>query len=321
MFGQAATGALSLILAVLTATGVIRVWHIYSITLISSSLTAIYTPARTAIIPSLVPRDLMLNAFALTSTVWKVAHLAGPALAGGIIVFLGVSATYLINGAAHVVTLFALAAMQLRALPEERHPTALRSLMETISFIRRESIIVVLMAMDFGAVYFGTYRVLLPVFARNLGVGADGLGLLLSASGIGALVGAAGIMMLGNVRYKGLLVAGGVVAYSAILVVLATSPWFLLSLLAVAGLGFFDSVQTIPRNAVIQSLTPDGLRGRVASVKRMLTMGAPALGEAQAGMIATMIGAPLTLIFGAIISTSIIGTILGLRKDLRDANL
>jgi MFS family permease len=167
MFGQAATGALSLILAVLTATGVIRVWHIYSITLISSSLTAIYTPARTAIIPSLVPRDLMLNAFALTSTVWKVAHLAGPALAGGIIVFLGVSATYLINGAAHVVTLFALAAMQLRALPEERHPTALRSLMETISFIRRESIIVVLMAMDFGAVYFGTYRVLLPVFARN----------------------------------------------------------------------------------------------------------------------------------------------------------
>ena len=211
--------------------------------------------------------------------------------------------------------------MHLSSVPGDRHQSALKSLLETFSFIRLQSIVVVLMTMDFAAVYFGTYQVLLPVFARNLGVGPEGLGLLLSAPGAGALLGAAVIMMLGNVRYRGLLIACGVIAYSASLVVFATSPWFLLSLLMATALGFFDSVQSVPRNAIIQSITPDGLRGRVASFKRMLTMGAPTLGEGQAGVIAAMIGAPLTLILGSIVTTTIIAVILGLRRDLRRADL
>ncbi len=93
MVVQAAIGALSLVLAGLTVTGLIRVWHIYLVTILGSSLTAVYSPARTAIIPNLVPKNLMLNAFALSSTAWKMSHLAAPALAGGCIALFGLPTT------------------------------------------------------------------------------------------------------------------------------------------------------------------------------------------------------------------------------------
>ena len=175
--------------------------------------------------------------------------------------------------------------------------------------------------MDLADVFFGSYRALLPVFASRLGVGPEGLGLFLSAPAAGALVGATFILMLGNVRYKGLLVAAGILAYCASLAVLALSPWFLLSLGTTVMLGFFDSIQATPRNAIIQSITPDELRGRVSSFQRMLTNGGPALGQAQSGAVATLIGAPLTLMVGAIICTVTILGILGKRRDLRAAEL
>ncbi len=93
MVVQAAIGALSIVLAGLTVTGLIRVWHIYLVTILGSSLPAVYSPARSAIIPNLVPKNLMLNAFALSSTAWKMSHLAAPASAGGCIALFGLPTT------------------------------------------------------------------------------------------------------------------------------------------------------------------------------------------------------------------------------------
>ena len=318
---QAASGLLSLTLAALTATGLIQLWHVYVITLIGSSLSAINTPSRTAIVPNLVPRPFLLNAIALNSTAWQISRLLGPALAGILIALFGLSTTYLLDGAAHLGTLFTLAAISVGAVKQPSRGSALESLVEGLSFIRQRSIILALLSMDLAAVFFGSYRALLPVFASRLGVGPEGLGLFLSAPAAGALVGATFILMLGNVRYKGLLVAAGILAYCASLAVLALSPWFLLSLGTTVMLGFFDSIQATPRNAIIQSITPDELRGRVSSFQRMLTNGGPALGQAQSGAVATLIGAPLTLMVGALICTVTILGILGKRRDLRAAEL
>ncbi|MGH7773703.1 MAG: MFS transporter [Candidatus Binatia bacterium] len=321
MLVQAIQGLLGLLLATLALTRVIEVWHIYLITIIASSLSALNAPARGAIIPSLVPGNSLLNALALNSTVWQTSTLVGPALAGISIALLGVAATYAIDGTLHILTLVSLARMRLDPVTARARQSALASLREGLSFVRHQSIITVLLAMDSAAMLFGSYRVLLPIFARDLGVGADGLGLLLSAPAAGSLIGAAVMMSLGDLRYKGLFVAGGILAYCLFLVLLACSPWFLLSLGVAIGLGFFDSVQAIPRNTAIQLITPNELRGRVSSFQSMLTNGAPALGQAQSGAVAAIIGAPLAIGAGAVTCAALILGITAARRDLRAANL
>jgi len=321
MLMQIASMFSNILLAGLIVIGAVRVWHIFVISMVSSAFVAISAPARTAITPNLVPRELLVNAFAFTSTAWKLAQLIGPAIAGLMIATLGTGITYGFNGCVYLVSAAVLLFMKYESTPADDQKSPFKSLMEGLSFLRRQSIIAVLVAMDVVAVYFGSYRVLLPVIAADLGMGAEGFGFFSSAPAVGALVGAGAIMMWGNIRYKGLVVGGAILAYAVCLAGLALSPWFILSLAMVALLGFFDSMQAIPRNAVIQSLTPDPLRGRVSSFTRMLSVGMPGLGEAQTGAIASVLGPTSTLLLAAFVCAGLILGMLGWRRDLRRADL
>jgi MFS family permease len=319
---QAASGALPLALGILTATGLVDVWHIYVVTFLSSTVSALSLPARSALVPSLVPRRHMLNAIALSSTIFQVANIVGPAIAGVGIALFGLTLTYLANGLAHVVSVGALLAIKAKNQGvTATRVSPLQSIAEGLHFVRRKSIILVMLLMDTAATLFGGYRTLIPIIAVSLGSGAEGMGLLLAAPGVGSLLGTGAILALGNMRYKGWYVVGGILAYCASLILLAVSPWLVLATLASGLLGFFDSVQMIPRNTAIQAITPDALRGRVSSFQLVFSGGAPAFGQSLSGAVAAVIGAPLTLILGAIACT---GVILGLtvaRPDLRDRDL
>jgi MFS family permease len=329
---QAVNGLGAIVLGALTFLGMIDVWHIYAVMLVNGSLAALSSPARQALIPNLVPRHHLLNAIALNSTVWQTANIIGPAVAGVMIASIaratgseaapnmaaGMAATYLANGVVHIVTLGALAAMRMGDVPIRPREGALRSVVVGLSFMRERSIILALLATDSAAMLFGTYRGLVPVFATMLGVGPEGTGMLLAAPGVGSLVGAAAIMSLGDFRYKGWAVIGGILAYCAALVTFALSPWFLVSLVAAAALGFTDSVQSTPRNGVIQLLTPDELRGRVSAFQYMLVNGMPSLGQTLSGATATLFGAPIALTLGAAACALIVLGIAAARPDLRD---
>ncbi|MPZ13232.1 MAG: MFS transporter [Chloroflexi bacterium] len=321
MITQAVTGMLAVVLALLTAGGLIQVWHIYLTVFLGGTLMAVNAPARTAMVPSLVPRHHLLNAIALQSTVWQVANVVGPAIAGLLIGVFGLGATYFLNGLAHVVTVGVLALVQVGALASRPRESPVKSLLEGIRFVRQESIILVLLVMDTAATLLGAYRALMPIFAIRLGAGSEGFGTLLSSSAVGAVLGAAAIMALGDVRYKGLFVIFGILGYCAALVLLGLAPWLPVALVAVALLGFFDSVQMLPRNTVIQAITPDHLRGRVSSFQSMLTGGAPSLGQATSGALATLVGAPLAVIVGAVSCAIVILGIAGTRPDLRERDL
>lgn len=318
---QLGSAAANLLLAAVIVAGAVQLWHILLISMVSSSFVAISAPARTAITPALVPRNLLVNAFAFTSTAWKLAQIIGPAMAGPMIAFAGSGVTYAFNGCVYLVSAAVLLFMSYRSAPATGGQSALRSLVEALSFVKRESVIAVLVSMDVVAVFFGAYRVLLPVIAVDLGMGAAGFGLFSSAPAAGAILGAAAIMACGDVRYKGLVVAGGILGYAACLAGLALSPWFLLSLAMVALLGVFDAVQTIPRNAVIQLVTPDPLRGRVSSFTRMLSVGMPGLGEAQMGAVAAVLGPASTLLVAAFVCTGATLGMLGWRRDLWAADV
>jgi predicted MFS family arabinose efflux permease len=207
------------------------------------------------------------------------------------------------------------------ALEVRQREPAWRSFIEGLSFVRVNSVILVLLSMDTAMSALGSYRALLPIFADRFGFGVQGLGLLQSAPAIGSLVGAATLMSFGNIRFKGLVAAGAILCYCGALLLLATAPWFALSMLAAALLGFFDATQTISRTTVIQSLTPDDLRGRVAAFQHMLTGGGPAAGEAMSGAIASVIGPSLALAVGAFSCVAVVFGIVSSRRDLRNPNL
>lgn len=321
MVTQACNGLLGLLLAGLTYYGLVEVGHIYVIVFVTNALSALNRPARQAVIPGLVPRELFLNGLALSTSANRLSRLVGPALGGACTAGLGLTATYLLDSIMHLVTLAPLAAAHFGPIAVRTRQSPIGSLVEGLSFVWRRSTIIVLLLTDVFPMLFGGYRILLPVFADEMGVGAEGLGVLLSGVAAGALLGSAVVMSMGDPPYKGLVVIGGVLGYCLFLVVLALSPWFMLSLLAMLMLGLLDSVQAVTRNTIIQLWTPNELRGRVSSFQTMLTFGVPAIGRAQMGFVATILPPPVALVAGAIVCASVIIGMVAVRPELRRADL
>jgi len=317
MMSQAVGASLALVLAALTMTGSMQVWHIYAVTLTSSAFMALSAPARGAIIPNLVPREHLMAAFALNSSTWQIANIIGPSLAGFLVAGFGFTAAYVGNSVAHLTTLGCLTIMRYRPTGTFRRQSALSSVAEGLDFVRQRPIILALLAMDAAAMLFGTFQVVFPVIGERLELDTARLGLLFAAPGVGSLLGAMVVMSLGDVRYKGLFVVGAILAYCCSLSLLAVSPLFFIALLAAGGLGLFDSLQATPRIALIQSITPDEIRGGVEAFRHIVTGGMPAMGQVYMGGTASLLGAPMALIVGALACASVVVGVTASRPDLR----
>jgi MFS family permease len=319
--GQLVNGILVFVLAVLTLAGSVAVWHLYLVTVLNGAFTALTQPARTAVIPSLVPRERLVNAIGLNATISQSSQIVGPAFAGVAIGLLGLGGVYLINGAAYLLAMIVLVAIRVRPAPREQDDSPWRSFLDGLIFVRSRPVIISLLGLDLAETVFGSYRALLPIFATDLGVGAGGYGLLSAAPGIGSVLGSAFILSLGDMRYKGLYAVFGVLAYCCALAMLALTPWFFLAIVASALLGVTNSVQMIPRNTVIISISPDALRGRVEAFRGMLAGGGPPLGYALSGGLAAALGAPLALIVGAVACAALVVGVGAVDRELRDPRL
>ena len=319
--GQVMNATLVLALAALTLTGALEVWHLYVITFLNSSFTAVTQPARTALIPSLVPRGNLVNAVALNATIGQTSQIIGPALAGAAIATVGLGSAYVLNGLLYLGAMIAIAGVRTYSAASETDESPWRSFVDGMAFVRSKPVIISLLLLDLGAVILGSYRALLPIFAEALGAGAGGYGLLSAAPGVGSLLGAGVMLSLGDMKYKGLYTVFGVLGYSVALVVLALSPWFLLTLIAVSLLGSTNSIQMIPRNSVILAISPDALRGRVEAFRSMLAGGGPPLGYALSGVLAAAIGAPMAIVAGAAACAALVAGVGIAHRELRDPHL
>jgi MFS family permease len=319
--GQVANGALILVLAALTLTGAVELWHLYAITFLNASFSAVTQPARTALIPSLIPRRNLVNAVALNATIGQTSQIVGPALGGIVVGWFDLGTAYLLNGAIYLAAMVAIVGIRTSATPATTLASPWVSFLEGLVFVRQRRVIVSLLMLDLSATVLGSYRALLPIIASSLGVGATGFGLLSAAPGVGSMIAATAMLSLGDVRHKGMYTAGGVLAYAASLVLLAVSPWFALSLVASALLGATNVIQMIPRNSAILAISPDALRGRVEAFRSMLAGGGPPLGFMLSGAAAAAVGAPLALALGAIACAVAVGGIVAQDRELRDPSL
>jgi MFS family permease len=291
----------SLLLGFLTMTGKIQVWHIFTLGFVGSMVEVFNWPARSALIPRLVPPSYMMNAVTLNTIIIQMSFLLGPALGGVLIDRSGLVSTYFLTIAIFIPSGIAIFAMRTSGVPEgERRRVNLKSIFEGIEFIWVQRIILSLFLLDFGVTLVGFYKPILPIFAADVfKTGASGLGILYGAPSLGAIVGSMVLLMIGNVRRMGVLVVGAAVVFAGSLALLGLSNWFWMAVGTTLILGFADSVSVAIRRTVVQMLAPDGMLGRASSLIAAFAQATNGLGAVLAGFASQQIGAPHALLLGS----------------------
>jgi MFS family permease len=292
-------------LAIITLTGLQNVWQIYALSALASAATAFDIPARQSLMPSLVPPEDFPNAVSLGLVVFNVATIAGPALAGLLLAGHGPALVYGLNAASFVAVIAALVAMRASGSPEfqgeRRQALGFGALMEGLRFVWRTPIIVQTMTLDFLATFFASATLLLPIFAKEvLHVDARGYGFLATAPAVGSVVTALVMARMGTFQKQGRLVVVSVAIFGLATAGFGISRVFWISFLMLAITGAADTVSTVLRQTIRQLATPNYLRGRMTSINMMFFMGGPQLGELEAGLVASAIGAPLSVVIGGL---------------------
>ena len=288
-----------------TLKGFESVWPIYVLSAIASAATAFDTPARQALMPTLVPIEDFPNAVSLAVIVFNVATIAGPAIAGFLLAESGPAIIYGINALSFLAVIAALVAMRATGQPdlqtERKDALSFAALKEGLSFVWHTPIIVQTMTLDFVATFFASATLLLPIFAQErLHVGARGYGFLAAAPAIGSVLTALVMARLGTLRRQGRLVVASVAVFGVATAAFGVSTIYWVSLLMLAITGAADTVSTVLRQTIRQLVTPNHLRGRMTSINMMFFMGGPQLGELEAGVVAGFIGAPLSVVIGGL---------------------
>jgi MFS family permease len=302
---QIALGVVALILGLSTLLSAISIWTIFGLVAIQSVAVAFDVPARQALIPSLVPRKNLANAYSLTSIAAKVGGILGPAIAGLVIAYLGLQWAYWINAISFLAVIVALIAMgDIRTEIEKKSfelRGTFREIREGIEFIKNTPIILSIMILDFFGTFFSSANTLLPFVARDiLHVGPIQYGWLSASQSIGTLIIGLYLSQKSKLHRQGLLISVSVVLFGLATIVFGVSTAFWLTMVALILIGIFDGLSTIIRNTVRQMLTPNAMRGRMISITQIFFKGGPQLGEMESGLVAQFLGVPFAIISGGV---------------------
>lgn len=287
---------LALLLAVLVSTGLVEVWQIFLISLLSAAVNAFDQPTRQALIPDLVRREDLSRAIALNSSSWQGSALFGPTLAGITVAAIGLSGAFYANAFGILAVVAAVYLM--RGVPEYsaagQRRTIAGDLVGGLSYVRASSLIFALLAMASITSIFGrSYQQLLPVFAVDIfDQGGIGYGLLLTAPGAAALCGGLALAVMPDSRYKGRAFLVCTVLFSLSLMVFAANRSFLLGLGLLFFSGLVAMVFSTMMTTMLQLTVRGDMRGRVMSLVTVTMQGFAPIGGLLTGAVATRIGTP-----------------------------
>ncbi len=289
----------ALLLAFLTLTGLIAVWHLIVLSIVLGIVNAVDVPARQSFVIDLVEnkRDLG-NAIALNSFMFNGAKLVGPSIAGLLIAYVGEGVCFLANGVSFFAIILALTAIKTSPKVREKSPGALlHELKEGFRYVSRFTPIkYILLLVGMVSLLSMPYIVLMPVFARDiLHGGPHTLGFLMGATGIGALAGALYLASRKSVIGLGRIITFSTCLLGCGLIAFSFSRYLPLSLLMMLITGFGMIVSAASCNTIVQTIVDEDKRGRVMSFYAIAFIGMAPFGSLIGGSIAHNIGAPLTL--------------------------
>jgi MFS family permease len=299
---QCAVAALATLLATLTATGAVRLWHILAITFLTGTLMAFDMPAWQSMLPDLVGKDRLMNAVGLNSAAFNGAAVVGPGLAGVILAAFGPAACFGINAASYLAVIAAMIAIRARSggRAEGERASVRENLTAGLAFIKSRRLVLAFFALAaIVSLAARPYLQLLPVFARDVLGGDERLyGTLMAANGVGALGGALLTTAFARVPRKGLVLLGSVGVFGAGLIAFALIPRAPVALALLVLVGGATTLFMSATNTVIQGLAPDDLRGRVLAVWSMIAAGVMPLGSLLLGGLASATGRVSLVIVG-----------------------
>jgi MFS family permease len=290
------------ILAWLTLSGRVHVWHIFLLAGLLGVVNAFDIPGRQAFLIDMVGKEDLMNAIALNSSMFNGARVVGPAVAGILVARIGEGWCFAANSLSYIAVLIGLLLMNVHSVPRISNRSPIEDIIEGFRWVNRTKIIrSLLFLIGLVSLVGMPYTVLMPVFAdKILHGGARGLGILMGATGVGALFGA--LTLAAKTGIKGLgrwvTITCATLGISLFLFSFSTSFWLSAALLLPCGYSMM--LQMACSNTLIQTIVPDHLRGRVMSLYSMMFMGMAPFGAFFGGALANRIGAPMTVAVGGI---------------------
>ncbi len=301
---QSASMLLAFVLAALTLTHTVQVWHIFVLSSLLGVVNSFDMPARQSFIVEMVGKADLMNAIALNSSMFNASRIVGPAIAGLLIAIIGEGWCFFANGASYIAVIAGLLMMRVPPFhPAPRKGSPVKNIIEGFCFVIQNPPVHYLLAL-LGIVSLAgmPFTVLMPAFAdRILHGGPKTLGWLMGSTGVGAL--AAALVLASRRRLAGLgrwaAMAGTGFGFWLIAFSLSRNLW--LSLAILLPVGFSMITQMGATNTLIQSMVPDSLRGRVMSIYAMTMVGLSPFGSLFAGFAADHLGAPRAVAIGGVI--------------------
>jgi MFS family permease len=301
--------AAALALMALASTGLaaLSLWKgpiplVYICLLLAGTSRAFSAPARWSIVPQVVPLDVLSNAVTWNSSGWQIASVAGPALGGLLIGLTGRAAEVYVGTAVCCLACAALfGSVKLRSSSRKLQTAEARSLLAGIRFVWNRKLILATITLDLFAVLLGGATALLPIFARDiLHVGPTGLGWLRAAPSLGALLMAIALAHRPPFRRAGRTLLLAVAGFGAATIIFGLSQSFPLSFAMLALTGAFDNISIVVRGTLVQTLTPDEMRGRVSAVNAVFIGSSNELGAFESGVTAQLFGPVVSVVGGGI---------------------
>lgn len=277
-------------------------------------------PARSSIIPLLLPATALPNAITWNSSAFEIATVAGPALGGFIIAFGGFQVVYLLDAGLGLVFLLLLRKVKyhLAPAPVSAAWRSWRGILAGADFIWRRKVILGASSLDLFATLLGGATALLPIYADQvLHVGPIGLGWLRAAPSIGAFGMAMWLAHRAPLTQPGRTLLWSVAGFGLAIVIFGFSPWYWLSFIALLFTGVFDNVSVVVRQSLVQLLTPDHLRGRVTSVNQIFIGSSNEIGSLRAGLMAALLGPVAAAVWGGIGTLAVVGVVAAALPALR----
>jgi MFS family permease len=284
---------------------------VYALLLAHACARILIWPARSSITPLLVPTTALSNAITWNTSAFEIATVAGPALGGFLIAYVGIPSVYTLGAALELLFLLALGRVTYFQVPQRAVlRRSWRDVLAGAEFIWRKKVILGASSLDLFAVLLGGATALLPIYADQiLHVGPIGFGWLRAAPSFGAFAMAMFIAHRAPLERPGRALLWSVVGFGAALIVFGFSRSFWLSLLALFLTGAFDNISVVVRQSLVQLLTPDSLRGRVTAVNQIFIGSSNEIGALRAGLMAAVIGPVGAVVWGGVGTIMVAGVV------------
>ncbi|ATQ41769.1 MFS transporter [Caulobacter mirabilis] len=319
-FTYASEIAVAVLLAVAAFTHHASVWMLLGSAALFGASRAFFAPANTAMGPMLVPRHLLPRAIAWNSLAWQTASIAGPAI-GGIVVAISPALSYGVAAALYLIAVTTISLIRSNTQPEVQPGSRWALMKEGLVYVWTNKIVFGAISLDLAAVILAGATAMLPVYAKDvLHVGPEGFGLLRAAPAIGAAAMAFYLAASAIRRNAGriMFVAVGIFALGTVVFGLSKLMW--LSVAALIVLGAADMISVYIRQTLVQLVTPDHMRGRVATVSSLFIGASNELGEFRGGVVARFVGPVVAVVGGGIAALGVTVLWAKLFPDLRKAD-